>query len=188
MAVRAPYKFRNREYTSVPTAVAFDPPIRWIQVVGAGNVVAKDEGGTTVTYASVSAGEVLIGPFSELTSTTSSKLRLGDGQPPEVTITGVESSSATSLTTTDSSNLSTTVSSDTSLASRLSVADSTVTSTLVSADTSLASRLSVADSVVTSSATSLASSLTTRDSALTSITTSLQTRISTAESVEASKG
>jgi hypothetical protein len=77
-----PFKNRSRVYTSVPSAVVFSPAIAWIKVVNAGDVVAKDEAGTAVTYAGVLAGDVIPGPFTELTSTTSTKLWLGDGPMP----------------------------------------------------------------------------------------------------------
>lgn len=77
-----PVKKRLREYTTVSTAVTFSPPIAWLQVVGAGDVVLKDEAGTAVTLTGCVGGEVLSGPFSELTSMTATKVRLGDGAPP----------------------------------------------------------------------------------------------------------
>lgn len=78
--------YRNRgpiEYTSV-SAVAFSPPIRWVQVItaGSGGLVVKDEGGASRTYTGLVSGEVLFGPFAELTSMTLSKIRVGDGPAP----------------------------------------------------------------------------------------------------------
>lgn len=77
------YKNRSRQYTSVSSAVNFAPPIAWIQVLGSGDVTLKDEAGTAVTFTGCLGGEVFEGPFSQLTSMTSNKVRLGDGHPPE---------------------------------------------------------------------------------------------------------
>ncbi len=177
---QSPFKNRSREYTSVSSPVTFDPPIAWLQCIGAGNVVLKDEAGTAVTYANMAAYEVLCGPFSELTSMTSSKVRMGDGQPPETELIGLEASAATSMDTRTSSAESAT----TSTTSRFSTADSS----LSSADTSTVSRFSAADSALTSTDTSTATRFSTSVSTLTSQATSLTSRISVAESVEASKG
>lgn len=75
------------EYTSIPTAVSFSPAIGWVQVVsaGSGGLVVKDESGTSRTYAGLAAGDTYYGPFSELTSMTLTKLRVGDGTPPDMT-------------------------------------------------------------------------------------------------------
>lgn len=77
------------EYTSVASPVTFgdsasSPPIPWIRVVtaGSGGLVVKAEDGTSRTYTGLRAGETLIGPFSEITSMTCSKIRAGDGPPP----------------------------------------------------------------------------------------------------------
>ncbi len=78
--------YRNRgpiDYTSI-SAVTFSPPIRWIQVVsaGSGGLVVKDEGSASRTYAGLGAGDILFGPFVELTSMTLTKIRVGDGPTP----------------------------------------------------------------------------------------------------------
>ncbi len=174
-----PFRSRSLAYTSIPSPVKFSPPIGWIYVVNAGNVVVKDEAGNATTFASCSAGEVLSGPFSEITSMTSSSIRAGDGPLPQSEIAGVETSSAASLTTRISTSEAAVSSGDTSVATAFA-----------SADTSLYSRLSTADASVTtafaSADTSLYTRLSTVDATLTSQTTSLTTRISIAESVEAS--
>jgi hypothetical protein len=79
---QSPFKNRSRAFTSVTATTAFSPPILWVQAVSAGSVVMKDEAGTAVTY-TMAAGEVISGPFSEFTSTTSASLRLGDGPIPQ---------------------------------------------------------------------------------------------------------
>ena len=82
--------FANRgpiEYTSLSSAVSFaDQPISWIQVVtaGSGGLVVKSEDGTARTYAGLNAGDTYYGPFTELTSMTCSKIRVGDGVAPPV--------------------------------------------------------------------------------------------------------
>lgn len=77
-----PFKSRCLVFTSATAARSFAPPIAWVQVVSAGTVVMAGEDGNAVTYTSAAAGDVLMGPFSAYTSTTSSNLRLGDGPPP----------------------------------------------------------------------------------------------------------
>jgi hypothetical protein len=74
------------EYSAISPAVTFNPPIQWIQVAtaGSGGLVVKDEGGTSRTYTGLLAGQVLAGPFSEITSMTTSKILVGDGHAPEV--------------------------------------------------------------------------------------------------------
>lgn len=73
------------EYTSIAAeSFPFPNAIRWIQVVsaGSGGLVVKDERGTARTYTALVAGDVLVGPFTELTSMTCTKIRAGDGDPP----------------------------------------------------------------------------------------------------------
>ncbi len=76
------------EYSSLASPVPFNtdtnPPIAWIQVItaGSGGLVVKDEAGTARTYTGLNAERVLVGPFSELTSMTCSKIMVGDGPPP----------------------------------------------------------------------------------------------------------
>lgn len=78
-----PTKNRLRDYgTSPATPVTFGLPIIWVQVVGPGNVVLKDEAGAAVTLTNLVGGEVYVGPFSELTSFTVTRIRMGDGPPP----------------------------------------------------------------------------------------------------------
>jgi hypothetical protein len=80
------------DYTSISSAVAFTPPILWIQVLstGSGGLVVKDESDDAQTYAGLVAGDVLVGPFREITSMTCSKIRVGDSVPVPVSnkITG----------------------------------------------------------------------------------------------------
>lgn len=83
----APYANRGPiEIASVSSAITYSPAIRWIQVIsaGSGGLVVKDESGTARTYTGLLAGEVLFGPFLEITSMTLSKIRAGDGPAPEV--------------------------------------------------------------------------------------------------------
>ncbi len=84
-----PYNNRGPiEYTSISTAVTFTNPaiINWIQIssAGSGGLVVKDEGGQPRTYTGLLAGQVLFGPFTELTSMTCSKILVGDGPAPAV--------------------------------------------------------------------------------------------------------
>lgn len=79
---------RFKQYTSVSSAVAFDPPIAWVQIVGAGSTVLADATGTAVTITTDAAepGFVAFGPFSAFTSTTATRVRMGDAStaPPVV--------------------------------------------------------------------------------------------------------
>lgn len=150
----------TKQYASAATADWSTNPATYIQVVGAGTVVATNEDGTTATMI-CAGGEVFPGVFTALVSTNATYVNAGNGDaPPAIPIVGTEASAATSLTTAVSANLSTTT----------------------SADTSLTSRFSTQDSALTSSDVSLAA----RDSALTSVDTSLTTRFSTADSANLS--
>jgi hypothetical protein len=83
----APYANRGPiEISSVSAALTYPTAIRWIQVItaGSGGLVVKDEGSISRTYTGLLAGEVLFGPFAEITSMTLSKIRVGDGPAPEV--------------------------------------------------------------------------------------------------------
>jgi hypothetical protein len=81
---QTPVKNRNQaRYTSPASPVTYDPPILWFSPVGDGNVVLKDERGTAVTYTSLTGYEGgIVGPFTELTSFTTTGVMLGDGAPP----------------------------------------------------------------------------------------------------------
>ncbi len=80
---QTPTKNRIRDVgTSPALPLIFGLPIIWLQVVGPGNVVLKDEAGTVVTLTNLVGGEVYVGPFSELTSFTVTRVRMGDGTPP----------------------------------------------------------------------------------------------------------
>ncbi len=154
----APFANRLRQYTSVSEPVTFSPAIAWIQVVdaGSGAVVLKDEAGAAVTFDGLLGGEVYSGPFTELTSMTASKIRMGDGLAPVSALATVGASAASSLTTSVSANLSSGVSADTSLFSRTSTTTSANLSSTVSADTSLFTRTSTVMSANLSTALSAA--------------------------------
>lgn len=79
-----PAKNRSRVYTSSPVSpVKFPSPMSWFYPVGAGNVVLRDEEGTAVTYTSLTGYEGgIVGPFTELTSFTCTRVIMGDGPPP----------------------------------------------------------------------------------------------------------
>lgn len=78
-----PTKARFRDIgTSPATPLAYGLPITWMQAVGPGNIIAKDEAGSTVTLTNLVGGEVFVGPWSELASFTTTRVRLGDGPPP----------------------------------------------------------------------------------------------------------
>lgn len=82
---KAPYSNRGPiESTSIPSPLPFSPPIVWIQIVtaGGGGLAVKTEDGAAQTYTGLLAGDVLPGPFAEITSTTCAKIRYGDGAPP----------------------------------------------------------------------------------------------------------
>jgi hypothetical protein len=84
-----PYANRGPvEVTSVSTAIKFSPPMPWIQIrsAGSGGLVVKSEDGTSRTFTNLLAGDVLRGPFSELTSMTVTRLWYGDGEPPTSTL------------------------------------------------------------------------------------------------------
>jgi hypothetical protein len=83
-----PYSNRGPiEYTSISSPVTFSPPIPWIHVAsaGSGGLVVKSEDKTSRTYTSLVTGDVLHGPFSEITSMTLTRIRVGDGRPPSST-------------------------------------------------------------------------------------------------------
>lgn len=99
---QSPYANRGPiEYTSIASAVPFAPPIVWIQVVsaGSGGLVVKAEDGTARTYTGLVAGDVLSGPFSEITSMTCSKIRVGDGPVPAPNAALTVGQISTTLTT-----------------------------------------------------------------------------------------
>lgn len=81
---RPPTKNRNEDRGVSPaTPVTYAPPISWVMPVGAGNITLKDEEGTAVTLTSLTGYEGgIAGPWSELTSFTCTRVRLGDGAPP----------------------------------------------------------------------------------------------------------
>lgn len=84
------YANRNITLTSGSAAATYSPPIPYVTVRGAGNVVLKAENGDAVTFSSCLAGDVLVGPFSAFTSTTCSALWLSDERPmPAQTATSV---------------------------------------------------------------------------------------------------
>lgn len=78
-----PFPNRNRQFTSITAATAFNPPIQCIQIVGAGSTVMKDEEGTTVTYTTDATTPSISvnGPFSAFTSTSATRVLLSDEQP-----------------------------------------------------------------------------------------------------------
>ncbi len=81
-ATQNPFPSRPRVFTSATAATTFSPPIGWVQMVAAGTLVMVGEDGTAYTDTSAAAGDTIMGPFKAFTSTTSSKIRLGDGPPP----------------------------------------------------------------------------------------------------------
>jgi len=81
--ISPPVANRSRDEGASPaTPITYSPPITWFHAIGPGNVVLKDEAGTTVTYTDLAGGEAYVGPFTELTSFTCTRVRLGDGAPP----------------------------------------------------------------------------------------------------------
>lgn len=88
---KGPYSNRGPiEYSSIASPVTFDPPMPWIHVesAGSGGLVVKAEDGTARTYTGLPAGRTIFGPFAEITSMTLTKITVGDGHPPEDTLTG----------------------------------------------------------------------------------------------------
>lgn len=80
---------RVKEYTSASSAdtTSWDsaPEMAdWIQIIGAGSTVAEDERGTSVTITTDAAepAAVIPGPWSAFTSTTATRVRMGNGPPP----------------------------------------------------------------------------------------------------------
>ncbi len=92
-------------YSSLASPVAFDPPIQWVQVAsaGSGGLVVKDEGGTARTYAGLTNGATLYGPFSELTSMTLSGILAGDGRAPTFAPSGFGAATTGALGTVEMS-------------------------------------------------------------------------------------
>lgn len=81
---RIPTKNRVEDRgTSPASPIKYATPIQWVMPVGAGNIVLKDEAGNAVTLTDLTGYEGGIhGPWTELTSFTTTRVRLGDGQPP----------------------------------------------------------------------------------------------------------
>lgn len=79
---RGPFSNRSQQKTNVSAAESYSPPIGWVQMVTAGNLVMAGEDGVAVSYTSLPAGAVIPGPFSAFTSTTATQILLGDGSPP----------------------------------------------------------------------------------------------------------
>ncbi len=73
-------------YDNTVSAAAFSPPIEWIHIcsIGSGGLVVKDEAGTARTYTSahLAAGMTILGPFTEIASTTCTAILAGDGPAP----------------------------------------------------------------------------------------------------------
>ncbi len=73
--------------TTIPAPIlaAATNPIQWIYVssAGSGGLVVKDQGGITRTFAGLSVGKIVWGPFTELTSMTLAGLWYGSGAPPQ---------------------------------------------------------------------------------------------------------
>lgn len=82
----------TREAATITTAVKLGTNLssgaasvghaRWIQVVGDGTIVAKNEDGTSATFVCV-GGEVITGRFREITS-ADTRIRYGNGDVPPV--------------------------------------------------------------------------------------------------------
>lgn len=74
------------QISSISTAITATPtnPINWVYVssAGSGGLVVKDQGGTARTYSGLTVGQVVYGPFTELTSMTVAGLWYGSGLPP----------------------------------------------------------------------------------------------------------
>jgi len=84
---------KRKQYTSGSSAdtSTFAAPNQadWVQIIGAGSTVVVDESGASVTLTTDAAEPVLSlpGPWSAFTSTTATRVRMGQGgKPPEVQI------------------------------------------------------------------------------------------------------
>lgn len=75
--------------TVTPTIAAQgEGPATWIQVIGAGTVVAVCEAGNSVPLV-CGGGEVFNGSFTSITSSTATRVRVGNGAPPVSSPQGV---------------------------------------------------------------------------------------------------
>lgn len=79
----------------------------WAQIIGAGSTVLKDEGGTARTFVTDGAepSAVLPGPFSAFTSSTATRVRLGMGPMPALSVPG--SGTAAQITIADAGTFTT---------------------------------------------------------------------------------
>lgn len=67
------------------TASYASNPITWIQVIGAGTVTATCEDGSSATFTCL-GGEVIPGVFSAVTANSATRLRVGNGQAPNSSV------------------------------------------------------------------------------------------------------
>ncbi len=75
------------QISSISTAITASKanPINWVYVssAGSGGLVVKDQGGTARTYSGLIVGDLISGPFTQLTSMTVAGLWYGSGPPPQ---------------------------------------------------------------------------------------------------------
>lgn len=81
------------QYISSQAAVAFSDPTKypdWAHIIGAGSTVLTNEDGTSVTITTdATEPQALIpGPFKAFTSTTATRVRMGNGDPPAMVSLG----------------------------------------------------------------------------------------------------
>lgn len=81
---------RRKQYTNASSAdtTSWSTPAyyaNWVQVIGAGSTVVTNEDGSTLTITTDSAepNTCILGVFTGFTSTTASRVRMGNGTPPE---------------------------------------------------------------------------------------------------------
>lgn len=168
-----PFKNRSRQFTSASTATSFSPPIGWFQMMAAGDITMADEAGTAVAYTGLLAGQTVPGPFSAFTSTTSSKVLLGDGPPPAsatITVDAVASVSIDARVSTETSTRSAAVA---SLDTRVSTESSTRASAVTSLDTRVSTESSTRASADTSLTTRVSSSVASVDTRISSLIASI---------------
>ncbi len=77
--------------TVTPTIASLNQgPATWCQVIGAGTVVLVNEAGNSVSLV-CGGGEVFVGSFTSITSSTATRVRMGNGLPPVSAPGGVNS-------------------------------------------------------------------------------------------------
>lgn len=86
----APAKFKQYTSGSSADTATFAAPnqAEWVQIIGAGSTVLKDEAGNSITLTTDAAEPSLSvpGPWSAFMSTSATRVRMGMGKPPAIVV------------------------------------------------------------------------------------------------------